>query len=409
MSLRGYGVIVAAFFTVSIAYAIRYGYGMLLPGMLVSMDITKTEAGIIYGTYFGAYTVFSPLLGVLSDKYDSRLILTCFTALLASGAMLMAQATTVLQASFIFALAGIGHAACWVPVVSLVQQWVDDRHRGTALAIATMGSGIGIAAWSILLPGIVERLNWQAGWIYMGAFGFVVAGINFLLVRNPAPETAGKKVGEKSASTAKTAEMSYRQLLGSVPLWLVGCSYMMIGFTVLVPFTFLGVYAAEELHLPYATATGFFTLMAVAGMAGKLILGVLSDKWGRIQVMMLCGLFLGIGCWGIVNFEDLQIKICCTVLVGFGFGAVWPVYAAAAIDFFPKSVAGSVIGLWTFFLGVGSILSPIVCGWSIDFSGSYTWAFNIGFVVAMISVVLLLPLFKYSGSLQSRIKTVCES
>jgi MFS family permease len=184
---------------------------------------------------------------------------------------------------------------------------------------------------------------------------------------------------------------------------------MMIGFTVLVPFTFLGVYASEEWHLSYATATGFFTLMAVAGMAGKLILGVLSDRWGRIQVMMLCGLFLGTGCWGIVNFGDLQIKICCTVLVGFGFGAVWPVYAAAAIDFFPKSVAGSVIGLWTFFLGIGSIISPIVCGWSIDFTGSYTWAFNIGFGVAMISVALLLPLFKYSTTVQSTVKTVCES
>jgi sugar phosphate permease len=66
------------------------------------------------------------------------------------------------------------------------------------------------------------------------------------------------------------------------------------------------------------------------------------------------------------------------------------------MDFFPKSAAGSIMGGWTFFLGLGSIVSPIVCGWSIDFTGSYTWALNIGFVGAMLSAVLLLPLLNQS-------------
>jgi len=78
-------------------------------------------------------------------------------------------------------------------------------------------------------------------------------------------------------------------------------------------------------------------------------------------------------------------------MIGLGFGAVWPVYAAAAIDSFPKSAAGTVIGLWTVFLGIGSILSPVICGWTIDFFGSYRWAFNIGFGAAIGPVLPLLP------------------
>lgn len=398
MNVRGYGVCIAAFFTVFIAYAIRYGYGMLLPGMLVSLEITKTQAGVIYASYFVAYTVFSPILGTLSDRFDSRMLLTCFSAILAAGALLMAVVTTVTQAAAVFAIAGVGHAACWAPVVSLVQQWVDDKHRGTCLALVTMGSGVGIAAWSLLLPAIVERSNWQSGWTLLGIFGFFVAGLNYLLIRNPVQSDGDQSTISRSNGSRSSVGMFSAELIGNIHLWLIGCSYLLIGFTVLVPFTFLAVYASEELHLTYATATGFFTIIAVAGIVGKISLGVLSDRWGRIRVMMMCGGLLGVGCWGIANVLDFRLIIFFVVMIGIGFGAVWPVYAAAAMDFFPKSMAGTVIGVWTLFLGLGSILSPIICGWSIDFSGSYTWAFNIGFVAAFLSVVLLLPLLKESSS-----------
>lgn len=395
MKLQGYAVFAAAFLTVSIAYAVRYGYGMLLPGMLVSLEISKTQAGVIYSSYFLAYTLFSPILGILSDRYDSRILLTCFSGLLAAGAFLMAYIQTVPQAALIFSLAGIGHAACWAPVVSLVQKWVDNRHRGTALALVTMGSGIGIAVWSILLPIIVRHSDWQAGWMYLGIFGFLVAGVNFMFIRNPGEDEEISSTPGKGRANG----LSFHQFLGSLPLWLIGCSYFFIGFSVLVPFTFLGAYATEELQMPYAAATLFFTVIAVAGIVGKLSLGILSDRWGRIPVMILCGGLLGLGCWGVANVADLSLKICFIVMIGIGFGAVWPVYAAAAMDFFPKSAAGSIIGLWTFFLGLGSIVSPIICGASIDLSGSYTWAFNIGFVVAVLSAALLLPLLKLSGNI----------
>ena len=393
MSLRGCGIIVAAFFTVSIAYAVRYGYGMLLPGMLVTWGISKTEAGCIYAMYFVLYTVFSPILGLLSDRYDSRILLTSFSALLAGGALCMGFATSAPEAALIFALAGIGHAACWAPVVSLVQKWVDDRNRGTALAIATMGSGFGIAVWGVLLPLIVARSDWQSGWILMGLFGFFVAGLNYILIRNPAVSTdIFFMPGGRSRRPSGWSQ--YRQLLGSQSMWWIGLSYMLVGFTVLVPFTFLGLYAKEDLGLSYSSATQLFSLMAVAGMAGKLVLGVLSDRLGRIPVMMICGGCLGAGCLGVVHFTDLRLKMAAVILIGIGFGAVWPVYAAAAVDYFPKSAAGSVIGLWTFFMGIGSIFSPIVCGWSIDATNSYTWAFNMGFMVALGSVILLVPLVK---------------
>lgn len=387
---RSIGIITAAFFTVSIAYAVRYGYGMLLPGMLSDLQITKTEAGVISASYFAAYTICSPVVGLLSDRSNPRLIISIFTALLAVATILMGFVTSVFQAALVFGLVGVGHAACWAPVVSLVQQWVSDKHRGTALAVATTGSGIGIAAWSVWLPMVVESSSYRTGWIQMGVFGLFVAFLNYILIRK-AP-SAKPVSGPRAEHPIRDGWASYLGLLGSKHLWVVGISYAFVGFTVLVPFTFLNVYATQELQMEYGAATRFFTVLAVSGIVGKFILGTLSDRWGRVAVMAICGLLLGVGCLLIIVLSGAGAKMIGVGLVGLGFGAVWPVYAAAAVDFFPRTQAGSVIGLWTVFLGIGSVLSPIVCGWTIDVTNSYTLAFLLGFIGGLLAVVFLLPL-----------------
>ncbi len=394
MTKRTAAVLIAGFFTVSIAYAIRYGYGMLLPEMLPALVISKTQAGMIYGSYFLSYTICSPILGLLADRRNIRVILTVFTAILAGGAFLMAYATSVLSACLFFALAGIGHSACWAPVVSLVQRWVPDRRRGTALAFTTLGSGSGIALWGLILPVIVGRYDWTAGWMAMGVFGFCVAGLNGVLVRAPRTEGAPAPAGGREAPRHPPAAVSYWELLRERQLWRIGISYLFVGFTALVPFTYLSAYATEALKLDYAVATRLIVVIAMSGMIGKVVLGALSDSFGRVRTMVTCDSLMAAGCLGMAYAPHLALLYGSTALFGLGYGAVWPIYAAAAPDFFDRRSSGSVIGLWTMFLGIGSIFSPILCGWTIDRSGAYTWAFVLGAVFAGLSLLLLLPLLR---------------
>lgn len=384
MNRQAVGVLAAGFFTVSAAYAIRYGYGMLLPEMAGGLALSKTEAGVIYGAYFTAYTLFSPVVGRIADRGDARTILTLFTGLLAGGAFCMGYARSLMGASLFFTLAGIGHSACWTPVVALVQHWVPDHRRGAALAFTTLGSGCGIAVWSAALPRIVAASDWRAGWMSMGLYGMAVAGFNFLFVRNP-PAPGGQTAGSDNPSDR------YRDLLCQRRLWFIGFSYLLVGFTVLVPYTFLTSFAIEGLGLDYPLATSLITAVAVCGMGAKIVFGILSDSLGRIPVMMTCCLLLGAGCGVMAEFASPGVLFLGAGLFGLGFGAVWPVYAAAAPDFFAKGTAGSVIGLWTLFLGVGSVASPVVCGWTIDLSGSYVWAFRLGLGAGILAALLLLP------------------
>ena len=75
---------------------------------------------------------------------------------------------------------------------------------------------------------------------------------------------------------------------------------------------------------------------------------------------------------------------------GLGYGAVWPMYGAAASDIFARGWSGSVVGLWTVLLGIGSILSPVLSGLIIDVTGSWFRVFLLGVGSGIGSAVILI-------------------
>jgi sugar phosphate permease len=256
-----------------------------------------------------------------------------------------------------------------------------------ALSLVTMGVGLGIPLWGFLLPIIVAAADWRVGWLGMGLFGLAVSILNVVLVRNPLQE------GDRS-QFAKQSEASfwhaYRDLFNNPVFWIIGTAYLLVGFNVLVPFTFLPVYAREFLGLPYTSATRFVAIIALCGVGGQLTLGLISDAVGRIRVMKMCGLIMGLGCLGMMLAHRPWTLYLCTGFYGIGYGAVWAVYGAAASDFFSKNQTGGIVGLWTVFLGAGSIISPVLCGWTIDATGSYSWALLLGLGSGVLSAVVLL-------------------
>ena len=93
-----------------------------------------------------------------------------------------------------------------------------------------------------------------------------------------------------------------------------------------------------------------------------------------------------------------------TFVFGIGYGACWAMYAACASDFFSKQAAGGIIGLWTVYLGVGLMLSPLLAGWIADATGTFMWSFLIATGGGVASLLLLLPLLKASPVLMAENK-----
>jgi MFS family permease len=390
MNKRRLAVLTACFLTVLISYSIRYSYGVLLPEMLPSLAISKTEAGVIYASFFIAYTVFSPLLGLMGDRYNIRWLLTTFTGILGVGTFLMAYASSVTQASLYFIIVGIGSAACWAPVMALAQRWTSDKHRGKTLSFVDIGSALGIVLTSTALLPIVNAQSWRTAWMVLGSLGLAVAVLNFFMIRSPHEKTPEQYPSEIKQYNVESVSSIYLKLLRDRRFWLIGLAYLLTGFAVMVPFTFLTTYATQELAFSYQAATRLVMVIGISAVAGKIALGYLSDRIRRINIMMLCALLIAGGCSGIAYSKGMTLTVF-TAIFGIGYGAVWSMYAASASDYFSKKSAGSIIGLWTLYLGIGLTISPIIAGWTADITGTLTWSFILAAAGGIISILFLLP------------------
>jgi MFS family permease len=161
----------------------------------------------------------------------------------------------------------------------------------------------------------------------------------------------------------------------------------------MVPLTFLVTYANQDLSFTYAAATRLVVVTGASAIAGKIILGYISDKVQRKHILVLCGLLITAGCSGIAWLTGPAFYLS-VALFGIGYGAVWALYAACASDYFARELSGIIVGLWTVFLGVGLTLSPIIAGWLADLTGALTWSFIAAGIGGLVSILFLIPLGK---------------
>ncbi|MCJ7494807.1 MAG: MFS transporter [Deltaproteobacteria bacterium] len=74
-------------------------------------------------------------------------------------------------------------------------------------------------------------------------------------------------------------------------------------------------------------------------------------------------------------------------LFGVFYAAAWPMFAAAAADFFPREATGTVLGLWTIFYGLALILAPALGGYVADLTGTFIWPFFLATATGVLGVV----------------------
>jgi sugar phosphate permease len=375
-------IFIASFITVFINQSTRFSYYILMPEMIVSLKISKTQAGAIVSSFYLAYTIFTPLLGYLVDRVSARKILVLFCFIQGTGAFLMGKSVSLTQASLFFAIVGVGSSAMWIPIVTLVQRWFGVRRRGMALGILSTSFTIGYGTMGLILPLLVARFDWRACWLILSAPAFALMLINGFLLRAKPQDLNLKPWGEETSIPAANppptskSSIRYRDLLKIRNLWLVAISYFFITFTAYVINIFIVTYGNMELGFPYAQSAKLASAIAFSGLIGVLVIPILSDSLGRKRSLILINFSLPLSILLIIfagNRWNVLLPIVC--VFGFFYASIWPMYAAAAGDFFPHEAIGSVLGFWTIFYGVGFMLAGILGGLIADFTGTLTWSF----------------------------------
>jgi sugar phosphate permease len=306
----------------------------------------------------------------------------------------MGQASSLITAILFHGIVGIGAAAVWTPVSALIQKWFGATKRGLALGILSPSYALGFGLMGIILPTIVKNYSWRMGWYLLGASGLLLIAINFLFLRDD-PEKLGLLPWGETAKSIPSPPPSkttfnYWDIIKERTFWLIGASYFFISLGVYIVSDFIVTYGVVELKVPYPVASTFISIMALTSIVGGFVLMTLSDYIGRAKLLVIIHSLLALSILFIILAKgDISLLRVGIGWFGFIYGPIFPMYAACARDYFPKEVAGTVIGLLTLFYGIGAMVGPIMGGHLTDLMGTFRWSFGIGAIAALSAGILV--------------------
>jgi len=391
-------ILAVCFANLYVNYGIRLGYGIVLPEMIRTIGFTRTQGGDVFNAYLFAYICLSPFTGYLTDRLGARRIIPLFGILLGAGALLMGTVQHFWQALIFFGITGIGGAAMWTPVITLVQRWFATNRRGMALGILSAGFGLGFASMGKLFPAIVRTWNWHYCWYILGVAALVMVVINAFLLRSKPDDMGlspwGEKAGQAPAAPGGQQKTSMKEIYAEIfkipRFWIIGASYLLIAGTLYIITTFMVDYARYELGLPYARASFLATAHGLGQIVGVLSISFISDKIGRRITIIISNLFIAASVVGVIlSGKNETMLITSIATLGAFYGSTFPMYGACGGDYFRKEILGTTIGAFTFFYGAGAIFSHRMGGYLRDATGSFFIPFAIAIGFAVLSAALM--------------------
>jgi len=387
----------ASFLTAVVSYGIRLGYGVILPEMIKSLGISKTEGGLTYSIIFLMYTLFAPIVGNLTDRMGGRKVITFFCFVLALGVMMMGTVNRLNTALIFLAIAGIGISSTWTPVIALTTRWFSASKRGFILGVITLGSHLGYSVLGLVFPPLMARYNWRFGWTILGMATLVIVVVNGLVLRSK-PEDLGLLPwgeGEKSPTLLTQVRPSYWAILKRKNFWQIGISYFFISYCYYTFISFIVTYGTMEVKIDYATAAAFASVLGFGAMVGSISISALSDSLGRNKTIFVSELIITFSVLFLILAQSNVLMIFIAVAIyGIFFGPIFPLYGACSRDYFESEVTGTVLGAWTFLYGIGAFVAPIITGYLADLTGTFRWGFLLAGIASLIASVLLLPIRK---------------
>ncbi len=359
---------------VSFGFA-RYGYGLFLPEMRATFGLDATTIGLIgSGTYVG-YLLALTLAGLLAGRLGPRPLIVASGLAATTGLALVAFAPNLAVLVIGLLLAGTSSGWSWAPYSDAVRELVAEHRRDRVLAIVPNGTAFGLAIAGMLALAV----PWRPAWILFAVGALGVTAFNAWLLRGlPRPEPA-------------PAETRIRYVPAAGPLLVTA---FLFGVQGSVYWTFAADLIATNTGSA-AAAPLFWTLIGVAGIGGLLTARTLARLGLRhTHTLLFAMLAVAIALLGVAPGATVAIGLS-AVLYGPAFMAASAVLAVWSYQVFPSRPAAGFSAV-VFFLGIGTIVGPVVFGALADRIGVAV-AFLLAAVVALVTLSARPPTARFAA------------
>ena len=363
----------------------RFTMGLMLKPMADDLNWTRAALSLTVTLFMVISAVVLPVIGRLVDRYRIRTVLLASVLLSSASIALMSVLQTPAQAvvlyGVLFALATAGTSIA--PIGVMISRWFP-KHLGLANSIAISGMGAGQLVIILVLTAQLESIGWRGAVVVLAALGLLlIVPLAFLSIPEPAPgaaETPNAPLGNTKS------ELNPSDLLRDSKLWYLLVIYAICGFQDFFVATHVVAFARDQ-GMGTVVAGNLFALMGLVGLAGVLMTGFVSDRFGPILPTLIC-FAIRIVLFGLITVTTSVVAIISFALVyGFTFWITAPLTLVFVRKYFGTAHLGMLTGIVAMGHHGAGGLGAYAGGIVYDVSGSYQIIFQIMLIVSFAALL----------------------
>jgi MFS family permease len=359
----GWVVVWATFVCLALIFGVSYAFAAFFESFAGEFAARRADVSWIFGLSGFVYFVLGTLGGILSDRFGPRVVCSAGMVLIALGLLgtSLAQDLWTVYLSYGL-LVGLGIALVYTPSIASVQPWFSER-RGLAGGIASSGVGAGTLLLPLLVAMAMGQMPWREAMRWLALCVLLLGWAAAALLRR-AP-SAGR-----SGAGGVASGLALREALRTPTFRWFYLATVLASPVMFIPFAHLSA-SARDLGLDEALAVGLVGLIGVGSLVGRFSIGLLADRLGRAQTLVLMQLSMGLSYLLWASADGHTLLVLFALWFGLSYGSIVSLLPAICMDCFGARSLASVVGVLYSGAALGNLLGPVLAGAAFDRSGHY--------------------------------------
>jgi len=380
--------LIAASIVVIISLGIRQTFGLFYFDFNTDLDISISHFGFAMGLQLLLWGVFSPLFGVITDKYGGAVAIFIGFVFYLVGVLFFYSGFNTgsyftLTIGVMIGI-GLGSTAIGIPV-SVVAKHFPASNRTIATGIVTCAGSFGYFVSPLLVRYSLVETGWENTLLYfclLLGVGLVVS----LFVSTPKIPVGVNQDNNQTAREALSEAFANKSFI------YLTLGFFVCGWHIALVATHIPTYMADK-GLPDWTPAMVLALIGVFNMAGTITSGYLATRYSKKKILSAIYLLRGVS---IIYFIFLPPSIFNSVVFGVTFGFLWlstvPPTNGIVAHIFGTKYVGLLYGIVFVSHQIGSFLGAYLGGVFYELNGNFDYAWYGSIALSLFAGLIHLPI-----------------
>jgi MFS family permease len=375
--------------SVAINYLDRGALSVAAPVIIRELNLSPTQMGLLFSAFFWSYSTFQLVAGWAVDRFSVKWVYAVGFLVwsLATAAVGLVNGLFALFAARL--LLGMGESVAYPASSKIIVRHFPEERRGLANALVDAGAKLG-PGLSTLFGGLaIEAFGWRAMFLFAG-LGSLLWLVPWLLVA---------KRDLPVATSSETAGPGWREMLRCPQVWGTSVGMFSLGYVLYFLLSWLPSYLVSERGFSMSSMAVLGSIpfwgMALSSVLG----GWTSDRWirsgadfGRVRKLyaaaglLLCAVAILPAPLVRSSSTSVALITAACMFLGLFTSNVWAITQTLA----GPLAAGRWTGIQNAIGNLGGVVSPLLTGWIVSETGSFSLAFSAATAVLVGGTVVYL-------------------